>query len=120
QDVRFAIEDGMSLLDGGEAEGVGEVALPGAGRAEKEGIRMLGDPVAGGQLEDEGAVHLPVEIEVEGVQALAGVAEAGERDPALEEPILPAGRSVRPGPGARRNRLAPASRPAPRQAGLRG
>src|SRR5712691_10130028 len=49
---------------------------------------MLRNPARGGQLEDEGAVHLLVEVEVEGVQALADVTEAGQLHPALEEPIL--------------------------------
>jgi hypothetical protein len=37
---------------------------------------VLGDPAGGGELEDEGAVQLLVEVEVEGVQPLTHVAEA--------------------------------------------
>jgi hypothetical protein len=51
---------------------------------------MLGDPARGGELEDEGAVHLLVEVEVERVQALVAVAEAGLLEAPGEEAILPA------------------------------
>lgn len=64
------------------------VALAGTRRAEEQGIGMLGDPAGGGELEDEGAGHLLVELEVEGVEAFARVADAGLLDPALEEAIL--------------------------------
>ena len=78
----------MALLDHGEADGLGQVAFAGAGRAEEEGIGVLGDPAGGSQLEDEGPVHLLVEVEIEGVQALADVAEAGLREPALQQAVL--------------------------------
>jgi hypothetical protein len=51
---------------------------------------MLGDEVAGGELEDEAAVHLLVEVEIEGVQPLVRVAEAGLLDAAGEEAVLAA------------------------------
>ena len=47
------------------------------------------DPARGGQLEHEGAIHLLVEVKVEGIQALADVAEARLLHPPFEEPILP-------------------------------
>src|SRR3990170_1756714 len=49
---------------------------------------MLRDEAPGGQLEDEPAVHLGVEVEIEGVEGLAPIAEAGLLDPAGEEPVL--------------------------------
>ena len=61
----------MALLDDGEADRLGEVALAGAGRPEEERVLVLGDEAAGGELEDEAAVHLLVEVEVEGVEGLA-------------------------------------------------
>jgi hypothetical protein len=90
QRMRLAVEDTVALLDHGEADGLSQVALAGAGRAEEEGIGVLGDPASGGALEDEGAVHFPVEVEIEGVQALADIAKARLLHPALQEPILPA------------------------------
>ncbi len=64
--------------------------LPGAGRPEEEAVVVLGDEAAGGELEDEAAVHLLVEVEVEGVEGLAAVAEAGLLDAAVEQPVLAA------------------------------
>src|SRR6266536_1619018 len=51
---------------------------------------MLGDEVAGRELEDETAVHLFVEVEIEGVQPLVRVTEAGLLDAAGEQPVLAA------------------------------
>jgi len=60
---------------------------------------VLRDPTGGRELEDEGAVHLLVEVEVEGVEALADVAEARRLHAALEEPILPPDQLVLDEPG---------------------
>src|SRR5438132_8886940 len=88
--VGLAIEDAMALLDDGHPEGLGEMALAGAGRAEEEAVLVLGDEAAGGEFEDEAAIELPIEVEIEGVEGLADVAKAGLFEAALEEPILPA------------------------------
>ena len=90
EDVGLAVEDAMALLDRGEADGLHQVALPGAGRPEEQAVLVRGDEAAGGELEDEPAIHLLVEVEVEGVEGLAAVTEAGLRDAAGEEPILAA------------------------------
>jgi hypothetical protein len=60
---------------------------------------VLRDPARGRQLEDEDAVHLLVEVEVEGIEPLADVAKAGELHPAFEKPILPAEQFVLHEPG---------------------
>ncbi len=68
------VADTVALLDGGVADGLGEVALAGAGWAEEEGGLVAGDEAAGGEREDEGTVDLLVEIEViwRSVSGLAG------------------------------------------------
>jgi len=86
--VGLAIEDAMALLDDGEADGLGQVALAGARRAEEEAVLVLRDEAAGGEFEDEPAIHLLVELEVEGVERLADVPKAGLLEAAVEEPIL--------------------------------
>jgi len=88
EDVGLAVEDAVALLNDGEADRLREVALAGARATEEEPVLPLGDEAAGGELEDEGAVPLLVEVEIEGVQGLAGIAEAGVLDPALEQPVL--------------------------------
>src|SRR5262245_49030426 len=88
--MRLAIEDTMALLDDGEAEGLCQVALAGARRAQKEGIGVLRNPPRRREFEDEGAVHLLVELEVKGVEALVAVAEARVLDPSLEQSVLAA------------------------------
>jgi hypothetical protein len=64
--------------------------LPRAGRAEEEHVLAPLDEARGGEFVDELAVHLLVEVEVEAVERLAGVAEAGLLHAAAEEPVLPA------------------------------
>jgi len=88
--VGFAVEDTVAMLDHGEADRLGEVALPRARRAEEQPVLVLGDEAAGGEFEDQAAVHLLVEVEIEGVQGLALVAEAGLLDAAGEQPVLAA------------------------------
>jgi hypothetical protein len=85
QDMRLPVEHPMALLNDGKADGLREAR---ARAPEKEGIGMLRDPAGGGEVEDEGAVHLLVEVKVEGVQALADVAKAGLLEAAGEEAIL--------------------------------
>lgn len=48
---------------------------------------MLGDEAPAGQLVDEMAIHLLVELEVEGVERLTGIAKARLLAAALEQPI---------------------------------
>ena len=75
--VGFAVDDAVALLDRGAADGLGNVALARTGRADQEGVFALGDETRGGELEDERAVDLLVEDEVEAVERAVGVAESG-------------------------------------------
>jgi hypothetical protein len=86
----LALEHPVALLDHREADRLRKMALPGAGPAKEQSVGMLGNPARGGELEDEGAVHLLVELEVEAVQALADVAEAGLLEATIEQAILAA------------------------------
>src|SRR5207302_8335552 len=78
------------LLDGGEADRLGQMTLPGTGRPEEEGVLGLGNEVPGGELEHEPAIQLLVKVEVKRIERLAAVAVAGLLDPASQEPVLPA------------------------------
>ena len=86
----LGVPDAVALLDRRVADRLGKVTLAGAGRPEEERVVVRGDEAAGGELEDAGAIHLLVEVEVEGVEGLAGVAEAGVGPAALEEAVLTA------------------------------
>ena len=76
QGVRLAIQHAVALLDGRAPDGLGEVALAGARRAEEEGILALRDEARGREFVDERPVHLPVEGEIETVQRPVGAAVA--------------------------------------------
>ena len=86
--VGFAVDDAVALLDRGAADGLSQMALAGTWRPEQERVLALGDETGGGELEDEGAVDLLVEGEVEAVERAFGVAEARLLVPSGEQPVL--------------------------------
>jgi len=75
QGVGFAIENTVALLDNGVSDGLCAVTFPAPRRTKKQGIFPLSDPVRCGQFEDQVAIHPGIELEVEVVQALVGIAE---------------------------------------------
>jgi hypothetical protein len=88
--VRFGVAHAIALLDRRVPDRLREMTLARAGRPEQERVFVRRDEAPGRELEDAGAIELLVELEVEGVERLAGVAEAGVGAPAVEEPILAA------------------------------
>jgi hypothetical protein len=56
------------LLDHGTSNRLREMTPAGTRRTEKEGIFPLGDEATGGELVDECAIHLLVEIKIKGVE----------------------------------------------------
>ena len=90
QRVGLAVGDAVPLLNDRVADGLGEMTLAGTRRPEEECVLPLGDEARGRQLEDERAIHLLVEGEVEGVERALGVTEAGLLAPAFEKAILAA------------------------------
>ena len=86
--VRFAIDDAIALLDHRAADGLRQMAFPRPWWPEKERIFALRDKATGGQVVDERAIHLLVEIKVKAIERAIGIAEAGLFVPALEEPVL--------------------------------
>ena len=79
----------MALVDRGPPEGLREMTLTGAGRAEEEGILVLRDETAGGELVDQSAIHLLVKREVKAVERAIGVPEACLLVPPGQQPVLP-------------------------------
>ena len=86
--VGLAVDDAVALVDRGAADGLGEMTLACAGRADQQSVLALGDESSGGELEDEGAVDLLVEGEVEAVEGAVGVAEAGLLVSSGEQAVL--------------------------------
>jgi len=94
QGVGLAIENAVSLLDGGLADGLRQVTLAGSGWTEKQCVFVAGDEGAGGEIEDQAAIHLLVEGEVEVVEGLLGVAELGLLFPPLQQALATQGEFV--------------------------
>src|SRR5438105_4004420 len=66
--VRLAVEDAKALLDRSTPDRLCEVTLAGARCSEEERVFVAVDELAGGEVEDERAVHLLVEAPVEGIE----------------------------------------------------
>jgi hypothetical protein len=69
------------------ADGLRQVTLAGAGWAEKQGIFVARDEGASGQIEDQAAIHLLVESEVEVVESAIEIAETGFLSTPVQEPV---------------------------------
>lgn len=87
QDVRFAVEDLEAGEDHGAADSLHQVALARARRAEEERVLGLRQEAPGRQLEDQRAVELLVEVEVEAVERAILVAEAGGLRAPLDQSV---------------------------------
>ena len=64
------------------------------GGTEKQGVFVARDKGAGGQIEDQAAIHLLVESEVEVVEGLLRVAELGLLFPPLQQALATQGEFV--------------------------
>jgi len=62
----------MAAATGFVREGLGEVALADARRAEHQDALVARDELAGGEVEDLGLVELGIEAEVEALERLGG------------------------------------------------
>ena len=87
QDVRLAIEHLVALQDGGLADGLRQMAFARAARPEKQRIFAPVDEGAGGQIEDQTAIHFRIEGEVEVVERPVGIAEAGVFAAPFQQPV---------------------------------
>jgi hypothetical protein len=68
--------------------------LPVPGGTEKQCVFVTGDEGTSGEIEDQAAIHLLIEVEVEVVQGLLGVAELGLLCPPLQQALATAGEFV--------------------------
>src|SRR5271157_4443578 len=69
------------------SDGLSQVALAGAGGAEKQCVFAARDKAGSSQIEDQAAIHLLVEGEVEVVEGLLGVAELRLFFPPLQQAL---------------------------------
>ena len=70
------------------------MALPGARRPEEDRIFVLGDEARRRQFKDEAAIHLLVEVEVEGVERPTTVPKLGVLGSSFDQTILSANQFV--------------------------
>src|ERR1019366_6765201 len=94
QAVGLAVEHSVPLLDSGLADGLSQVGLSGAGGTQKQGGFAARGKAGSSQVEDQAAIHLLVEGEVEVVEGLVGVAELRLLFPPLQQALAPPGQFV--------------------------
>src|SRR6185312_2698615 len=75
----------MALLDRRLSDSLRQVAFSGTAGAEKQSVLPLPDEGAGGQIEDQAAIHLRVETEVEVIQSSLRIAEGRPFAPPLQQ-----------------------------------
>src|SRR4051812_43704642 len=92
--MSLTIDDAISLLNRGDSDGLRQMTLACAWRAEKQRVFVPGDEVASRQIEDKAAVHLLIEVEVETVECVQ-VAKAGRLATAFQQTITTASQFIR-------------------------
>jgi hypothetical protein len=65
------------------------MAFAGTRRTEKQRVFVLGDEVGGGEIEDEAAVHLLIEVEVEVIERFERIAKLRVFSAAFQQTIAP-------------------------------
>src|SRR5436305_310677 len=93
--MRLTVKHAIALQDGGLADRLCQMAFARSSRTEKQSIISLADEAAGRQIENQAAVHLGIEGEIEIVECPAGVAEAGLFAPALQQSVAASRQFVR-------------------------
>ena len=68
--------------------------LPLPARTKKQGVFAPSDPAGSGQVEDQTAIHLWIELEVEVIQLLVGVTELRLLVAPLQQPLAATGKFV--------------------------
>ena len=94
QHVSLTVQHAVALLNGGLSDGLGQMRFAGAAGAEEQCIFALADEGAGSQVEDQAAIHLLIEGEVEVVQSLVRVAEGGLLAAPVEQPLAAPGQLI--------------------------
>jgi hypothetical protein len=88
EQMGFAIDHAIAVLDRGAPDGLRQVALAGPWRPKKQGVFTLLDEACGGELVDQHAVHLFVEMKIKGSERPIRIPEAGEFVPTRQQAVL--------------------------------
>src|SRR4051812_20897767 len=91
----FAIQHFAALLNRSLSDGLRQVALSRSSGTEKQSVLAFVDEGAGGEVEDQAAIHLGIECEVEVVERAIGIAESCLFATAFEQPIGAARQFIR-------------------------
>src|SRR5439155_22668627 len=85
--VGFTIEDAITLLNAGLTNSLGQMTLARTGRSLEQSVFVFSDEAGGGEVEDEAAVHLLVEVEVEVIECLLRIAELGGLSATVQQTV---------------------------------
>jgi len=76
----------VALQNRGLTDGLGEMTFARAARAEKQGILAAIDEAAGSKIEHQAAIEFGIELRIEDVERLIGIAEPGLFAAAIQQP----------------------------------
>jgi hypothetical protein len=77
QHVGFPTRHTVALQNHSLGNGLGQVALAGSAGAQKQGVFALADERARGEIEDQTALEVGIEVEVKIIERAIWIAEAG-------------------------------------------
>lgn len=72
----FTIDDLMALQNRGLPDGLSQMTLACAARTEEQDVLAPANEAAGGEIEDQAAIHFRIEGEVEAVESPVGIPKA--------------------------------------------
>src|SRR3974377_1406753 len=70
--MRFTVDHPIALADDRLPDSLGQVTFARAGWTQKKGVLMASDERCGRQIEDQAAIHLLVEVEIEVIERHLG------------------------------------------------
>ena len=85
--MRLTVDHPLALADDRLSDGLDQVGFPGAGRAQKQSVLMMGDERGRRQIEDRAPIHLLVEVEIEVVERFPRVGELRLLPPSFQQPL---------------------------------
>src|SRR6476619_3608876 len=91
----LAVEHTIALLNGDLSNGLGKMTFPAAGWTDKQRVFVTGDESSGGHIENQTAIHLGIESEVEVIEGFLWIAKLGLLAPTFQQAVATTGEFVR-------------------------
>src|SRR5262249_40597668 len=94
QDMRLPVDHPITLADDRLPDSLGQVTFAGTGWTQKKGVLMASDERCGRQIEDQAAIHLLVEVEIEVIERHLRIAKLCLFPSPLQESVAAASQII--------------------------